>query len=834
MNQDQTAMADVFSRLSEQAAGTAGAARPSHAPFFAPLRDVDLPSPIAVLAGAHQAPSSFAPWVDDTVGAARTVWLDPLIPPGTNWADRPIPTPAWLASTLPPDTAATAQANTPVAVSTAPAAAELESPTEAGLMPPTVLGAGKPSEDATVLASTAMVAAEALPPSAAPAGLSDYGPSLQAGGTIAHVDAIDASAGAPAEAHAAAKAPASRDGSEFPAVVSAEEQRTVAAAAHASPAEPADAAVAPVLLSPAPAGDMPPARVQPGPRKESLGAEVSPVQPAGAIPAAQPGLHGEVDPLVLPVQAPSQPGLREEVAGAAAPTTLQPASLSAEGRLPAGDTVADAHGGETLPTARRTSGPTEAAPAGLELAARAVYLRPETDFAQLAEEPGSGSRQHGLQHRPRYAEGEPRLRLEGEQASANASVQPILPQRTAGAPDQQGAAGGTVPPQERQAADLLRYPTAARQTGQPTAAVQPVEATGGPTSTPGIPAPGEHVLPRTVETPQTPPQAPASTAIGAAGNQAPVAAATGMAVPSPDGTYTRALPAVQPSTRSAGRGEAMLNDAPSVAGAPVPDATGAKHQEQRVVAPSQPLGQVAPSQPAEPIWTPAGHEVVQRTGVTRPEPRNGSSTGADLPALAASPAVTPHPQASVRAAAGALHAAEATASRLAAPRHAESAQTAGTLPATQDTPAIMAEPPSSPSGESPAQVQAAVLRPAAAAPGQANAGPASAAVPAALTQPRNEALPAYSAIHPTAAVQPSISRPAVEPRLAQAVSAPSAAGRAGRQVEPQVLPTVHVTIGRVEVRFATPVVEQVPSARPPARQNLPLNAILQRDVWGAA
>jgi len=86
----------------------------------------------------------------------------------------------------------------------------------------------------------------------------------------------------------------------------------------------------------------------------------------------------------------------------------------------------------------------------------------------------------------------------------------------------------------------------------------------------------------------------------------------------------------------------------------------------------------------------------------------------------------------------------------------------------------------------------------------------------------------------TAAAQSvATEQPAVHPRLAQATDRTTTASVSGRQIDPEMLPTVHVTIGRVEVTFAAPRTETAP-VRQPSRQNLPLNAILQRNAWEVA
>ena len=128
MNQRQTGTADIFTRLSEQAAGTAAVAQPSHAPFFARLRDVDLPPPVVASTGdgadtLSSPPGSSPPGLDGAFAATSTAWLDPLAPPDPAWADRSVPTLDWLASTVlagattaPPDDQSVATASTRPAV----------------------------------------------------------------------------------------------------------------------------------------------------------------------------------------------------------------------------------------------------------------------------------------------------------------------------------------------------------------------------------------------------------------------------------------------------------------------------------------------------------------------------------------------------------------------------------------------------------------------------------------------------------------------------------------------------------------------------------------------
>jgi hypothetical protein len=748
----------------------ADAAQPSHAPFFAPLRDIDLPSPLATLAGAHEAPSSFAPWVDDGGAAGRAVWLDPLIPPDMIWADRPVPTPAWLASTLPPEAAAVSAADTPVAASTASAALAphaagvLEPSTEAGMRPPEALDTATPIEDAALLSPTVTTAGVTLPAQKAEAALSDFGPNRQAGSTVARSDAADANAGPLEAAHAAANALVPRDGAEFPAVVTAVGVGAVETDIHRLGAEPAAA----------PPGGMPPTPAQPVPRDEAPSAAVPSLMPAELRDVVSAVAVPPVTPAAAPLggMPPVVPAdLSEEVPSAAVPpaqTTRQPSAVSAEGRLPAVNKVVDAHAGETPPTAYGTSSPTEAAPGRLELDARPVLRRPEADFAPLAEDPGSGLRQQGpqdgQQHRPQHAEGEPRSHLAGEMASTTASVQPILPQRAGSAPDQDGTGRGAAP--------------AAPQTGQPTAAVPPAVGIGGPQPVPGPPSPIEPVPPQAVPALR----AKVGAAAGMEGQRAPAATASGIPAAMSHDTHTRDVPAVQAAnaldvlvpartqlvqpvaTHSTGRGAAMSHDTPLAARAAMPG-PAAKQQEQRAAGEQAPQGHAQVMRPLDP------------------------------------------------------------------------ARTTGSLGAVQRAHATPTEPPPTLSGESPEQASAA--RPVTAAPGQANARPAPEIVTAsALLQPRNQAEAGPSIAHPMvplmAAAQAPSDRPAVQPRLTQAVSAAASAGPSGRYVEPQVLPTVHVTVGRIEVRFATPGVEQVPPARQPSRQNLPLNAILQRDVWGAA
>jgi hypothetical protein len=84
-----------------------------------------------------------------------------------------------------------------------------------------------------------------------------------------------------------------------------------------------------------------------------------------------------------------------------------------------------------------------------------------------------------------------------------------------------------------------------------------------------------------------------------------------------------------------------------------------------------------------------------------------------------------------------------------------------------------------------------------------------------------------------AADQPAAGAPA-QPRLVPVTMPPHAVDpRAVRNAPPPPLPTVHVTIGRVEVRFAAPAPKAPAAARRPERRSISLDEMLKRDLLGA-
>jgi len=806
MNQRHTAMADIFTRLGEQAAGTAAAIQPTHAPFFAPLRDVDLPSPASVTTGAEQATLSPPTGQRGPYPAASPLWFDPLVAPDPAWADRPVPTLGWLASTVPIDAVVSPADESAAVTPTMPAVGDQELGEAEDLRRSEERAALTPMAAAATPASVATTSTAVLPPIAPPPGLPGLGTIQLPSDSIERDNGEVTNSRAPA--HGSASQTMQAGTTDGRAASALEGLLPVAEDTHRPDPDQASPTATHRFPDTSQPGDMP-----------------------SVMPAAPTSSHMPVKP---DLSVPLDEAVGASVRPAKAP--LQPPSRPAEGQLPAISVEAQPPSSETSRTAEAAPSPptvdaqyarvSSTTPAG---DARPVSPQQTPDLTQSVDPSGSLSGSLSPQPGPQQPEGERRVHrtdetipaniapvltprstptiehagkqhslrpasdadsrhqagLSSADVSATASAQPILSQRTDETPDSTGAAGRTVPALQAQTAEEeSQHLTVRQQASQPTPAVPPGPELGGPSAMPEAPPSEEYVSPRYAQPRQKSQQVQASAEIATARNQAPVAEPTNTAASSPDETLTRdgapiqampardiALPAnppiVQPAAsaqptlaQSAGQDDALQGDTSPVRSALVSDSAGVMRPEFNATAQPHTARHVEAIRQVEPARTPDSPEVARRTHIT--------PAGTSPAPSVASPVQTP------------------AALPVAAPR------------AHADTMSAIAS--------------------------------SSASVP---LQQRVGALATRPTAQPLPAAQTSIEPPAVQPRLAQAAGTPAAASPPGRRVELETRPTVHITIGRVEVRYAAPRAVP-PPARPPSRQNLPLDTILQRDVWEVA
>ncbi len=775
MNQTQPVTANIFTRLSEQAAGMAAAAQPARAPFFAPVRDVDLPSPASVTTSAEQATLSPPADQGEEYAAASILWSAPLVPPDPARADHRVPSLDWLASTVHVDSFAPhadresaagapttlavarpepgeADALTPNVAAPAPTLAatnhvdgqrpspfsdvQLDSSTgrqpdhsavrENEIAPasrvPAIEASWEPTQDAA--SETLLPAANERRTAIAPRGLTSeaedaHRPNTRAVGTSTTQGIPDTGLhGEPTSVSPTGLPLHGLTEVFLPA-------GNMVVDTHGDAAQPpvSEMSSTPTLstkyqsaVSVSPAGDTPPV----APQRKSMAVQMVDGSVDAAVQQGSQQQGGEVrvsregaasPGQVTPRQQPDMPPTVELLAG----LPPQPAlwQPDAEQRLRRGE--------ETLPAdvAPRT--------------AHHTMLDAEDDGIRLSTSPA-------INANIRQVTG-----LPSATASAAASVQPAQRSRTSEALDDVGMEGRSHPPSQAQAGEGT---SSKLHNSQTTPEVRPGEKVNISLSAPAPHPTGGSILPRRAQVRQEWQQEKPGTALETARIQSLAAAPPETAESHSPAMGTRDGTATQPTTAR----DAVIPAHTSVG---QPASTSRPSPTQLAFRGDSTYGETSHT------TDPAGPDSVETLQTRRPA------------------SVRPH-----------------TSGESETMRQAVPAQTSASPVAAQQTSATWAP------ASTAAQLHGAAL------------------IPRPIAQT-------------AAAAQAAAEQPAVHPRLAQATDGTSVASVSGRRVEPELLPTVHVTIGRVEVTFAAPRTETAP-ARQPSRQNLPLNAILQRNVWEVA
>jgi len=779
MNQTQPATADIFTRLSEQVAGMAAAAQPARAPFFAPLRDVDLPPPASMTTSAEQAALSPPEGQGEEYAAASSLWFAPLVPPDPARADDRVPSLDWLASTVHSDSLAL-QANreSVVAAPTTPALASPE-PSEADALTPNV------AAPAPTLTATDHADGKRSSPSS---GL-QLDPRI---GWQPDHNSVDENEIASASRMSATEAgwEPTHDAVSETLLPAADERRT---------------AIAPRGLTSELTSEAEDAH-----RPNTRAAGTSTTQ---GIPST--GSHGEPTSV--------------------SPTDLPPPGLT-ETQMPAGTMVVDTHGDATRPPVSETS----STPALSTKYQSVTSVSPASDAPPIAPQPKSnavqmvdGSADAATQQGSQQQSGERRVTREG-----TASPRQVSPQQQ---PD--------VHPAVELPAGLSPQPTS-RQPDTEERSLRGEETLPAEVA----PRTAHHTLPDAEDDGM---RLSTSLTIDAdirqeMGLPSATASAATSVQPAQRNRTSQALDDVgmegrtqAPSQAQAEEGASLkLNNdqtAPEVRPGEkvnISISAPAPHPAEGSILPRHAQAQLEwqkekpgtdletariQSSAAGPPATAESHSPAMRT-------RDGIATQPTTAPDAGIPAHTPVVQPTA--------ASQSSPTQLAFrgdSTHGEMSHTAATTGANAVEalrPQRSASVGPDSSGERETMRQALTgqtsASPMEAQPTSATGAPASTAA-----QQRGAALIPRSSAQTAAAASVATEQPAVHPRLAQATDRIAVASVSGRQIEPEMLPTVHVTIGRVEVTFAARRTETAP-VHQPSRQNLPLNAILQRNVWEVA
>jgi len=731
-------MTDFFSRLGEQVAGTAEVIQPLHAPFFAPLGDVNLPAPDASHAGQVAEPG--AP--DGVVSSTSAFWPDNgsalLVPQGEPWVDRPVPTLRWLSAIL-------------------------------------LFGAGE---------SPGLLAAEAHEAVSSVEGWDGHWADVDETADVANVP--------PPATLGSTRFDADIAGPFAPGAISVASHQ-VSRGQHATSTE---AAPAPTPSSPArsdPGSRLAPVEPAPG-AAAAASAPLRVADTAGAVDARIGQRDSRQPPILAPKETVAPAQLRRETTPTAATERSDegdwpvmeaalPASLRAEqssGPLPAQTGTAIPLLAQAPAAAPLASSPT-VVPGQREVAPPAVHA-PEQNLTPLVSRPTLGNLSELAQ-----------IHAAPVVPALPSPDRPPLQPKVHRYPPAEPAGPGAVVPESQTNRSLAAAPDFAGQTAiRPMSGEPHVALVAARQVSAGMLHAADDLLSRDVGRPQ-----PLATPDSAPSSQSPESSAP--------------APATAPTTHAAqaihGRG---VTDAPAQVGAPAQPLL------------PQPSPSIPPARPAGSPGIPVLH----------------------LPAPAASaPPGMPHvvPAARVRSEPG-VAARPNQVWPASAAEGGESGQGFWEANSPQGGDAVSALPFQAIShtpdgGPAPARVLPQQRQDVTVgnAVGRISSGADSTAALWAKADPAPARVSANAPMSRDATGWDgdggyAVARPLLVPLPVQPAAVDN---RAGRSTPPDPLPTVHVTIGRVEVRYAPSAPKPAPAPRRPEQRSHALDEMLKRDVWGS-